>query len=288
MATLRSSTRSDADQPAHATKAGSTSRMTLDRLDDDGAPTWFAQPERARGCRLLWAPPGATDRLAGAWWPRSDDAVRELRELLPEVSAHMGGPVTRVSLNIDAWGAEQPRRLHLPDRIVRLGWFRTIDPATVTLGRGTYARLTLLVVPFGLDASVGEALMQRLASAPAWPLPQAALSRDWPPAPYHPEGLDREGEDAAPQPRPVGRRVFSSQDARAIGERIGVDWATGDIDLEQFRRGLAVELEHGSRDPATDVTHNDEVVTGKIVLAHLHELPDYYTRLAAMERDAEG
>ena len=51
--------------------------------------------------------------------------------------------------------------------------------------------------------------------------------------------------------------------------------------------GLAVELEHGSQDPATDVTHDDEFITGKIALAHLREISDYYTRLAAMERDAE-
>lgn len=82
-------------------------------------------------------------------------------------------------------------------------------------------------------------------------------------------------------------RTFSQQEAQAIGERIGIDWSAGDVDLEQFRMGLAVELEHGSSNPATDVTHDDEVVTGKIALAHLHELADYYTRLAAMERDAE-
>jgi len=63
--------------------------------------------------------------------------------------------------------------------------------------------------------------------------------------------------------------------------------AADDVDLEQFRMGLAVELEHGSQDPATDVTHDDEFITGKIALAHLREISDYYTRLAAMERDAE-
>ena len=82
-------------------------------------------------------------------------------------------------------------------------------------------------------------------------------------------------------------RTFSQREAQAIGERIGIDWSAGDVDLEQFRMGLAVELEHGSSNPATDVTHDDEDVTGKIALAHLHEIPDYYTRLAVMERDAE-
>ena len=86
----------------------------------------------------------------------------------------------------------------------------------------------------------------------------------------------------------MSSRQFSQQEAQIIGERIGIDWALGEVDLEQFRIGLAVELEHGSINPATDVTHDDELVTGRIALAHLHEIPDYYTRLAAMERDAEA
>jgi Protein of unknown function (DUF5661) len=84
----------------------------------------------------------------------------------------------------------------------------------------------------------------------------------------------------------TGRR-FTHEEAREIGERIGIDWKAGDVNLEQFQMGLAVELEHGSRDPATDVTHDDEIITGKIALAHLREIPDYYTRLATMEGDAE-
>lgn len=86
----------------------------------------------------------------------------------------------------------------------------------------------------------------------------------------------------------MNNRQFSQQEAQVIGERIGIDWTVGEVDLEQFRMGLAVELEHGSIDPATDVTHDDELITGRIALAHLHEIPDYYTRLAAMERDAEA
>jgi Protein of unknown function (DUF5661) len=86
----------------------------------------------------------------------------------------------------------------------------------------------------------------------------------------------------------MSTRQFTEEEARAIGEHIGIDWAAGDVDLEQFRMGLAVELEHGSHDPATDVTHDDELTTGKIALAHLKEIRDYYTRLAAMEGEAEG
>ena len=81
--------------------------------------------------------------------------------------------------------------------------------------------------------------------------------------------------------------TFSQDKARAIGEAIGIDWATSRFDVEQFQKGLEVELEHGIRDPATNVSDDDEITTGKIALAHLNEFPDYYTRLAEMEADAE-
>ena len=83
-------------------------------------------------------------------------------------------------------------------------------------------------------------------------------------------------------------RSFTAEQARDVGEAIGIDWATAPFDVEQFRAGMDVELEHGSRDPATDVTGSDAIVTGKIALAHLNEFPDYYTRLARMEAEAEA
>ncbi len=81
---------------------------------------------------------------------------------------------------------------------------------------------------------------------------------------------------------------FSSEEARRIGEEVGVDWATAPFDVEQLRKGMGVELEHGLRDPATDVTGNDPVFTAKIALAHLNEFPDYYTRLEHMEEEAKA
>ena len=81
---------------------------------------------------------------------------------------------------------------------------------------------------------------------------------------------------------------FTVEDARRIGAAVGIDWSTAAFDLEQYRMGLHVELEHGVRDPQTDVTHDDEIATGKIALAHLKEIPDYYTRLAKMEAEAGG
>ncbi len=82
-------------------------------------------------------------------------------------------------------------------------------------------------------------------------------------------------------------RDFSADDARRIGEQIGIDWDSSLFDVEQFGMGLKVELEHGRRDPATNVSDDDERTTGKIARAHLNEFPDYYTRLAQMEADAE-
>ena len=79
---------------------------------------------------------------------------------------------------------------------------------------------------------------------------------------------------------------FSAEDARRIGEKIGIDWSSAPFDVEQFRMGMDVELEHGLHDLLTNVTDSDPVVTGKIALAHLKEFPDYYTRLAKMEAEA--
>jgi hypothetical protein len=83
------------------------------------------------------------------------------------------------------------------------------------------------------------------------------------------------------------RAGFTSDEARVIADKLGIDHTNGPFDLEQFRAGLDVELEHGATDPETNVTGDDPILTGKIALAHLRELPDYYTRLAVMEAEAE-
>jgi len=80
-------------------------------------------------------------------------------------------------------------------------------------------------------------------------------------------------------------RRTSVEEARRVGDTIGVDWNR--FDLEQFRAGMDVEYEHGTHDPQTDVTGDDPIVTGKIALAHMKEFPDYYERLERMEREAE-
>jgi uncharacterized protein DUF5661 len=81
-------------------------------------------------------------------------------------------------------------------------------------------------------------------------------------------------------------RNFTSQEARRVGIEIGIDWASAPFDVEQFRRGMEVELEHGLHDLLTNVTDDDPIVTGKIALAHLNEFPDYYDRLERMEEEA--
>jgi len=78
---------------------------------------------------------------------------------------------------------------------------------------------------------------------------------------------------------------FNQEEAKRIGDALGVNWS--EVRLEEFRAGLEVELEHGARDLETNVTDDDEIQTGKIALAHLKEFPDYYTRLAKMEQEAD-
>ncbi|MFC1925792.1 DUF5661 family protein [Chloroflexota bacterium] len=84
----------------------------------------------------------------------------------------------------------------------------------------------------------------------------------------------------------TAKKHFTIEEARQIGERLGIEWSK--FDVEQYRMGLDVELEHGLVDPHTNVTNDDPLITGKIALAHLNEFPDYYTRLEKMEREAEG
>jgi hypothetical protein len=84
----------------------------------------------------------------------------------------------------------------------------------------------------------------------------------------------------------MSKKHFTTEEARQIGKRLGIDWTK--FDIEQYRMGLDVELEHGLVDPHTNVTGDDPLITGKIALAHLNEFPDYYTRLEKMEREAES
>ncbi len=84
----------------------------------------------------------------------------------------------------------------------------------------------------------------------------------------------------------TAKKHFTAEEAKNIGEKLGIDWSK--FDVEQYRMGMDVELEHGLRDPHTNVTNDDSLTTGKIALAHLNEFPDYYTRLEKMEKEAEA
>lgn len=83
----------------------------------------------------------------------------------------------------------------------------------------------------------------------------------------------------------MGKPVFTAEQAKDIGDKLSIDWNKWDV--EQFRMGMDVELEHGTVDPHTNVTNDDPLITGKIALAHLNEFPDYYTRLDRMEAEAD-
>ncbi|MCK4522285.1 MAG: hypothetical protein KAU20_06955 [Nanoarchaeota archaeon] len=81
------------------------------------------------------------------------------------------------------------------------------------------------------------------------------------------------------------KKHFTVEQAKEIGEQLGIKWDK--FDVEQFRMGMDVELEHGTVDSNTNVTDDDPLITGKIALAHLNEFPDYYDRLDEMEEKAE-
>jgi hypothetical protein len=83
------------------------------------------------------------------------------------------------------------------------------------------------------------------------------------------------------------RKEFTAEEARRYGEEVGIDWSSAPFEVEQFRIGMNVELEHGLHDLLTNVTDDDPHVTAKIALAHLNEFADYYTRLERMEEEAK-
>lgn len=76
-----------------------------------------------------------------------------------------------------------------------------------------------------------------------------------------------------------------SEEAEIIQAEVGGEAMR--IPLDEFRRGLEVELEHGLCFPDANVTNNHPVLTGRIVLAHLKEMLDYYTRLEVAELEGD-
>ncbi len=80
-------------------------------------------------------------------------------------------------------------------------------------------------------------------------------------------------------------KKFNLKAAKEIGDDLVINW--NEVNIDEFTKGVNVELEHGSRYPETNVTKNDKRLTGKIAWAHLKEFPDYYTRLEKLEKKAK-
>jgi len=74
-------------------------------------------------------------------------------------------------------------------------------------------------------------------------------------------------------------------EAARIWEELAI--ADMPVSMEDFRAGLAVELEHGMKFPEANVTNNHPILTGKIVVAHLRETLDYYKRLDVAELEGD-
>ncbi len=81
------------------------------------------------------------------------------------------------------------------------------------------------------------------------------------------------------------QKTFTTEEARVVGACLGVKWTN--FDAEQFRKGMDIELEHGLRNPHTNITNDEPITTAKIALVHLNEFPDYYNRLERLESEAK-
>jgi hypothetical protein len=81
------------------------------------------------------------------------------------------------------------------------------------------------------------------------------------------------------------KKGFTSEEAMTIAKDLKIDFNKEKFDFDQFRMGVDTELEHGRIRPETNVTNDNPLLTGKIALAHLREIPDYYTRLNKLEQE---
>ncbi len=84
------------------------------------------------------------------------------------------------------------------------------------------------------------------------------------------------------------RKSFTKAEASRIAKKLGIDFSKEKFTLDDFTAGVNVELEHGTRSLLTNVTNDNPIVTGKIALAHLNEIPDYYVRLSKLESEAKA
>jgi hypothetical protein len=76
-------------------------------------------------------------------------------------------------------------------------------------------------------------------------------------------------------------KKITLNEAKKVGDKLNIDFNV--IDITEWRDGMQIELEHGTHNKKTNVTGNDLMKTGKIALAHILEMKDYYIRLKKME-----
>jgi hypothetical protein len=81
------------------------------------------------------------------------------------------------------------------------------------------------------------------------------------------------------------RKQISPAEAKRIGESLHIDW--DQVDLEQFRQGLMGKHPQEIVDPETGLTYDGVLQTGQIVLAHMEEIPDYFTRLEKLKEEVD-
>ena len=70
--------------------------------------------------------------------------------------------------------------------------------------------------------------------------------------------------------------MFTDNDILRIARYLNIDFTN--FPFEDFKRGINIELEHGTENINTNVTNNDLLKTAKIALAHLNEYPNYYNK----------
>jgi hypothetical protein len=81
------------------------------------------------------------------------------------------------------------------------------------------------------------------------------------------------------------RKQISSEEAKRVGESLHIDWEQ--VDLEKFRQGLMGNHKPGDIDPETGLAYESVLLTGKVVLAHMAEFPDYFSRLAKLKEEVD-
>lgn len=77
------------------------------------------------------------------------------------------------------------------------------------------------------------------------------------------------------------RKQISAKEAKLIGKSLHIDW--DQVDLEEFRQGLM----KGAHDSEPAPIYPGVLLTGRVVLNHMQEFPDYFTRLAKLEEEVD-